>query len=76
MLIDFSAIGIVEFVESQPVREILGKDGSILEFLRKKAPCNDERAPYGVQPEVLDNYIRSVGMFSSSEEILNNIFLS
>ncbi|KAK2717345.1 phosphatidylinositol 3-kinase catalytic subunit type 3-like [Artemia franciscana] len=49
--------GFVEFIDSVPVAEVLEKDGSILEFFKKFHP--DEKAPFGVAPEVMDSYIRS-----------------
>ena len=39
--------------------EVLEKEGTIQNFLRKQAPC--EGAPYGIQPEVMENYVKSCG---------------
>ena len=49
--------GFVQFVESSAIAEILNKEGSIQNFFRKHNPC--ESAPYGIQPEVMDTYVKS-----------------
>ncbi|KAL8613416.1 hypothetical protein ACOMHN_057136 [Nucella lapillus] len=49
--------GFVQFVESYAIADVLQKEGSILNFFRKHAPCEGEA--FGVQPEVIDNYIKS-----------------
>jgi len=51
--------GFVQFVDAIPVAEVLEKEGTIQNFLRKQAPC--EGAPYGIQPEVMENYVKSCG---------------
>ena len=38
---------------------MLDKDGSIQNYFKKQAPA--EGAPYGISPEVMDNYIKSCG---------------
>ena len=54
-----AASGFVQFIESTAVAEVLAVDGSILNYFRKHAPS--EHSPYGVAPEVIDNYIKSCG---------------
>ncbi|XP_034240868.1 phosphatidylinositol 3-kinase catalytic subunit type 3 [Thrips palmi] len=49
--------GFVQFIDSLPVAEVLASDGSIQNFFRKHHPM--ESAPYGIQPEIIDNYVRS-----------------
>ncbi|KAJ1532268.1 hypothetical protein ONE63_000884 [Megalurothrips usitatus] len=49
--------GFVQFIDSMPVAEVLASDGSIQNFFRKHHPL--ESAPYGIQPEIIDNYVRS-----------------
>ena len=51
--------GLVQFIESVAVAEIVDKHDSILNYFRKIAPS--ESAPLGVTPEVMDNYIKSCG---------------
>ncbi|KAK7116058.1 phosphatidylinositol 3-kinase catalytic subunit type 3-like [Littorina saxatilis] len=54
--------GFVQFVDAVAMAEVLQKEGSILNFLRKHAPCEGE--PLGVQPEVIDNYVKSCAGYS------------
>ncbi|XP_060571535.1 phosphatidylinositol 3-kinase catalytic subunit type 3-like [Ruditapes philippinarum] len=49
--------GFVQFVESLSVAEVLDKEVTIQNYFRKQGPC--EGAPYGIQPEVMDNYVKS-----------------
>ncbi|KAE8745182.1 Phosphatidylinositol 3-kinase catalytic subunit type 3 [Frankliniella occidentalis] len=49
--------GFVQFIDSMPVAEVLQSDGSIQNFFRKHHFV--ESAPYGIQPEIIDNYVRS-----------------
>ncbi|KAF4518926.1 hypothetical protein B566_EDAN006765 [Ephemera danica] len=49
--------GLVQFVDSLPVAEVLATEGSIQNFFRKHNPS--ESGPYGIVPEVMDTYIRS-----------------
>lgn len=49
--------GFVQFIDSIGVADILAADGSIQNFLKKHAPM--EGAPYGIAPEVMDNYVKS-----------------
>lgn len=58
----FCLTGFVQFIDSMPVAEVLASDGSIQNFFRKHHPM--ESAPYGIQPEIIDNYVRSCGKTS------------
>ena len=49
--------GFVQFIESSAIADILTKEGSIQNFFRKHNPC--ETGPYGIQPEVMDTYVKS-----------------
>ncbi|XP_053405628.1 phosphatidylinositol 3-kinase catalytic subunit type 3-like [Mercenaria mercenaria] len=49
--------GFVQCIESLSVAEVLDKEGTIQNYFRKQGPC--EGAPYGIQPEVMDNYVKS-----------------
>ena len=55
----FLFTGFVQFIESTALADVLQKEGSILNFFRKHAPCEGEAL--GVQPEVIDNYVKSCG---------------
>ncbi|XP_050401002.1 phosphatidylinositol 3-kinase catalytic subunit type 3 isoform X3 [Patella vulgata] len=54
--------GFVQFIESFAVAEVLDKDGTIQNFFRKHAPS--ENGPYGIAPEVMDNYVKSCAGYS------------
>lgn len=49
--------GFVQFVNSLPVAEILATEGSIQNYFRKNHP--NENAPYGISPDIMENYIKS-----------------
>ncbi|KAK3601062.1 hypothetical protein CHS0354_029288 [Potamilus streckersoni] len=49
--------GFVQFIQSSAVAEVLESEGSIQNYFRKHAPS--ENSPYGISPEVMDNYIKS-----------------
>ena len=51
--------GFVQFVESTALADVIKTDGSILNFFQKHAPS--ENSPLGVAPEIMDNYIKSLG---------------
>uniref|UniRef100_T1KKC8 Phosphatidylinositol 3-kinase catalytic subunit type 3 n=1 Tax=Tetranychus urticae TaxID=32264 RepID=T1KKC8_TETUR len=48
--------GFVQYIESFPVAEVI-KNADIQKFFREAAPC--ENAPYGIQPDVMDTYVKS-----------------
>nr|QFR39795.1 phosphatidylinositol 3-kinase catalytic subunit [Azumapecten farreri] len=54
--------GLVQYIDSINVADVLDKDGSIQNFFRKHAPA--EGAPYGISPEVMDNYVKSCAGYS------------
>ncbi|XP_071110359.1 phosphatidylinositol 3-kinase catalytic subunit type 3-like [Haliotis cracherodii] len=49
--------GFVQFIESTSVAEVLGTEGTIQNYFKKHAPS--ENGPYGIQPEIMDNYVKS-----------------
>nr|XP_014342623.1 PREDICTED: phosphatidylinositol 3-kinase catalytic subunit type 3 [Latimeria chalumnae] len=49
--------GFMQFIQSVPVAEVLGTEGSIQNFFRKHAPS--EKGPYGISAEVMDTYVKS-----------------
>jgi phosphatidylinositol 3-kinase len=50
--------GFMQYIDSITVAEALATEGSILNFFRKHNPC--ETSSNGIQPEVVDTYIKSV----------------
>ncbi|XP_064619117.1 phosphatidylinositol 3-kinase catalytic subunit type 3-like [Lineus longissimus] len=49
--------GLVQYISSISIAEVLTSEGSIQNFFRKHSPS--ENGPYGISPEVMDNYIKS-----------------
>ncbi|KAK4291772.1 hypothetical protein Pmani_033777 [Petrolisthes manimaculis] len=49
--------GLVQFIESQAVADVLRTEGGILNFFRRCAPS--DTGPYGIASEVMDTYIKS-----------------
>ncbi|GLG95013.1 Serine/threonine-protein kinase Tor [Gryllus bimaculatus] len=49
--------GFVQFIDSIPVAEVLGTEGTIQNFFRKHNPS--EVGPYGISAEVMDTYVKS-----------------
>lgn len=55
----YFSVGFVQFVESVAVAEVLNQHTGIQSFFKICAPC--ENTPYGFQPEVMDNFVKSCG---------------
>jgi hypothetical protein len=55
----FLVSGLVQFVESMPVAEVLATEGTIQNFFRRHNPS--ENGPYGIAADVMDTYVRSCG---------------
>ncbi|XP_050293503.1 phosphatidylinositol 3-kinase catalytic subunit type 3 isoform X2 [Anthonomus grandis grandis] len=49
--------GFVQFIESTTIAEVLALEGSIQNYFKKHHP--QENAPYGIQPDIMDAYVRS-----------------
>ncbi|XP_030369536.1 phosphatidylinositol 3-kinase catalytic subunit type 3 isoform X2 [Scaptodrosophila lebanonensis] len=49
--------GLLQYVESCTVAEVLAREGNIHNFFRRHNPC--ENGPYGISAEVMDTYIKS-----------------
>ncbi|XP_069694046.1 phosphatidylinositol 3-kinase catalytic subunit type 3 isoform X1 [Periplaneta americana] len=54
--------GFLQYIESTPVAEVLGTEGSIQNFFRKHHPS--ETGPFGIAPEVMDTYVSSCAGYS------------
>lgn len=52
--------GFVQYVESIALSEV-SKEKAIQKFLRQHNPS--ETGPYGIAGEVMDNYVKSCGMY-------------
>lgn len=60
--------GFMQYIDSITVAEALTAEGSILNFFKKYNPC--ETSPNGIQPEVMDTYIKSCAGYSVITNIL------
>lgn len=49
--------GFVQFIDSLSINEIQASDGTILKYFKRVAPS--EKSPLGVEPEVIDNFVKS-----------------
>ena len=54
------------------VAEVLDKEGSIQNYFKKQAPA--EGAPYGIAPEIMDNYIKSCGKLLTVPYITSHLY--
>ncbi|VDK50743.1 unnamed protein product [Anisakis simplex] len=54
--------GFVQFVKATPLRDVISNWGSIQECLRSFRPYTG--GPFGIEPEVIDNYVRSCAGYS------------
>ncbi|XP_053963290.1 phosphatidylinositol 3-kinase catalytic subunit type 3 [Anastrepha ludens] len=49
--------GLLQYIDSYTVADVLAREGSIHNFFRKHNPC--ENGPYGITAETMDTYIKS-----------------
>ncbi|XP_017489554.1 PREDICTED: phosphatidylinositol 3-kinase catalytic subunit type 3, partial [Rhagoletis zephyria] len=49
--------GLLQYIDSYTVADVLAREGSIHNFFRKHSPC--ENGPYGIAAETMDTYIKS-----------------
>ncbi|CAH1797509.1 unnamed protein product [Owenia fusiformis] len=54
--------GFIQFIDSMPIANIVDEHTNILNYLRKYNPV--ENGPYGIAPEVMDNYVKSCAGYS------------
>lgn len=53
--------GMAQFVESKTLAAIVSESGTLLNYLRKYWPDEGSVGTYGVEPSVIDTFIRSCG---------------
>ena len=55
--------GLAQFIPSKTIAAIMSEYGSLLNYLRANHPDEGSVGTYGVEPGVIDTYIKSCGMF-------------
>lgn len=55
------AQGMVQFVPSKPIAAIISENGALLNYLRANYPDEGSVGTYGVEPGVIDTFVRSCG---------------
>jgi len=55
--------GLAQFIPSKTVAAIMSEHGSLLNYLRANYPDEGSVGTYGVEPAVIDTYIKSCGMY-------------
>ncbi|XP_038078977.1 phosphatidylinositol 3-kinase catalytic subunit type 3-like [Patiria miniata] len=76
-----SKSGMIQFVESIPVADVLSNEGNIQNFFRKHSP--NETALYGISQDVMDTYVKSCAgycvityLLGVGDRHLDNLLLS
>lgn len=54
-------LGFIQFVKGVRLSDVNKEEGSILKYLQQRAPSAKD--PLGLQPKVLETYIRSCGEY-------------
>lgn len=54
--------GMAEFIPSKTIAAIVSEHGTLLNYLRAHNPDDGSVGTYGVQPSVIDTFVRSCGM--------------
>jgi phosphatidylinositol 3-kinase len=62
--------GIAQFVPSKTIAAIVSEHGALLNFLRAHNPDEGSVGTYGVEPSVIDTYVRSCGESFRVKEVL------
>lgn len=56
--------GMAQFIPSKTIAAIVSENGTLLNFLRANNPDEGSVGTYGVEPSVIDTFVRSCGMLS------------
>jgi phosphatidylinositol 3-kinase len=70
--------GMVEFIASKTIAAIISDHSSILNYFRANAPDEGSVGTYGIDPKVLDTFVRSCGMITrvTAKLILTSVILA
>jgi phosphatidylinositol 3-kinase len=58
--------GMVQYIPSKTLAAIVSENGTLLNYLRANNPDEGSVGTYGVEPSVIDTFVRSCGMVSIS----------
>jgi len=53
--------GLVQFIPSKTIAAIISENGTLLNYLRANNPDEGSVGTYGVEPSVIDTFVRSCG---------------
>lgn len=54
--------GMAQFIPSKTIAAIVSEHGTLLNYLRSNHPDEGSVGTYGVEPSVIDTFVRSCGM--------------
>ena len=54
--------GMAQFIPSKTIAAIVSEHGTLLNYLRSSHPDEGSVGTYGVEPSVIDTFVRSCGM--------------
>lgn len=57
--------GMSQFIPSKPIAAIVSENGTLLNYLRANYPDEGSVGTFGVEPSVIDTFVRSCGMWFS-----------
>jgi phosphatidylinositol 3-kinase len=63
--------GLAQFIPSKTIAAIMSEHGSLLNYLRANYPDEGSVGTYGVEPGVIDTYIKSCGVSHLSSHLLS-----
>jgi phosphatidylinositol 3-kinase len=63
--------GMVQFIPSKTIAAIVSENGTLLNYLRAHNPDEGSVGTYGVEPSVIDTFVRSCGSCLQSETVLS-----
>ena len=55
--------GMAQFIPSKTIAAIVSEHGTVLNYLRASHPDEGSVGTYGVEPSVIDTFVRSCGTF-------------
>lgn len=65
--------GMAQFVPSKTIAAIVSENGTLLNYLRAHHPDEGSVGTYGVEPAVIDTFVRSCGMYHSIWDLSSKV---